>query len=207
MGAIVIVIETADAHAGAGVFNSGLGCDIGERAIAIVAVQVLAPEVIHYVKVGPAVAVEVSPAAAEAVAGVVAVETGLGGNVVESAVAAVAHQEVGRAVFRVVIRAGIPVLASTLIVDVEAEINVEPAIAVVVGGSRAGEGSLRRRSKLKRVRPLAKFAAALIKKQKRPIGAHHDQVLTAVVIEIGEDGACRILQYSNSRSFGDVLEG
>ena len=85
-------------------------------------------------------------------------------------------------------------MTGALVVRVEAEINVEPAVAIVVRNGRAGEGSLRRIRELKRVGLLAKLAAAFIQKQQRAVGAHHDDVLAAIVVEVGEQRAGCVFQ-------------
>ena len=104
------------------------------------------------------------------------------------------------------IRRGIFVLPRALVIGVQAEVNVEPSIAVVVGNGRAGERSLRRVRELERVRLLPKLAAAFIQKQQRAVGAHHDHVLAAVVVEIGEQRAGRVFQDPQAGGFGDVFE-
>ena len=160
--AVVVVVEPGNAHPRADVFDRRLRSNVREGSVAIVAVEILSAKIIDHVEIGPAVAIVVAPSAAEAVARVVLVQAGLCGDVAERAVALVAHQKVGRAVLRIVIRRGIFVLPGALIVGVEAEVDVEPAVAVIVGSGRAGEGSLRRIRELERVGPLAKLASAFV---------------------------------------------
>ena len=50
--------------------------DVGEGAVAVVAVEILAAEIVHHVEIGPAVAIVITPGAAEAVTRVVAVQAG-----------------------------------------------------------------------------------------------------------------------------------
>src|SRR5690242_9394419 len=83
LAAIVVVVEPTDAHAGANVFDAGLRGHVGKRPIAIVAVEILTAEVVDHVKIGPPVAIVVTPSTAEAVAGIVLIHTGLGGYVAE----------------------------------------------------------------------------------------------------------------------------
>ena len=47
LGAVVVIVEPADAHAGPDVFDSGLWSDVGEGPVAIVAIQVLPAKVVH----------------------------------------------------------------------------------------------------------------------------------------------------------------
>src|SRR5208282_1324019 len=207
LGAVVVVIEPADAHASADVFNSSLRSDIGKGPIAVVAIQILPAKVVHHVEVGPAVAVVIAPSATKTVARVVPIKARLRGDVAETSVPVVAHHEVGWAVLRVVIRRGILVLVCALIINVEAKVNVQPAIAVIVGNGRSRESPLRRVGEFERVGPLTKLAAAFVQKQQWTTRAYNDQVLLAVVINVGKKRAGRILEDPGSRCFGDVLEG
>ena len=77
LGSIVVVIEPADTHAGADVFNLRLRSNVGKSSIAIVAIKILAAEVVHHVEIRPAVIVVIAPSAAKTVARVVAVEARL----------------------------------------------------------------------------------------------------------------------------------
>ncbi len=127
-------------------------------------------------------------------------------HIAERAVAAVAHQEVGRTILRIVIGRGIPVLACALVEGVEAEIDVEPSIAIVVSDGRPSEGSLRRVGKVKCVWPFPEFATALIDKQQGAIRADHDHVLAPVIIEVGEQGAGGVFQNTEAGMLGDVFK-
>ncbi len=124
--AVVVVVEAADAHASADVFNSSLRGDVGEGAVTVVAVEILAAKIVDDVKIGPAIAVEVGPATAKTVAGIVLVKPGLSGHVTKRTVALVAHHEVRRTVVGVVVRRRILILVRSLVIDVEAEVDVEP---------------------------------------------------------------------------------
>ena len=186
--AVVVVIEPADTHPRADIFRASPGRDVGERSVAIVAIQIFSPEIVHDVEVRPAVAVEVAPTAAEAITRVVLVETRLLGNVAKRTVAVVAQHEIGRPVLGRVIRTWIFVLIRALVIGVKAEINIEPAIAIVIGGRRACESSLWRIRELKGIRLEAKFAPALVEEQERTGGADDNQILTAVVVEVRENG-------------------
>ena len=79
--AVVVVVEGAYAHSCANVFDACLRGYVGKGAVAVVAVEVLAAEVVDDVEVGPAIVIEVAPAAAEAIAGVVDAQTRFGGYV------------------------------------------------------------------------------------------------------------------------------
>ena len=184
--AVVVVVEPGNAHSRANVFDRRLRGNIGERSVAMVAVEILPAKIVDHVEIGPAIAVVIAPPAAKAVTRVVLVQARLCGDIAERAVALVAHQKVRRPVFGIVIGRRIFVLPGALVVGVQAEVNVEPSVAIVVRRGRAGEGSLGRIREPERVGLLAKLAAAFIQEQQRAIGAHHDDVLAAVVVEIGE---------------------
>ena len=206
LSAIVVVVQPANAHAGAHVFHARLCSHIGKRAVAVVAVQILPPEVVHDVEIGPAVTVVVAPTTAKAVTGVVLVETRFGGHVTERSVAVVAHQEVRRTVVGVEIRQGIFVLIGALIVDVQTEVDIEVAIAIVVGDRRSGEGSLRRLREMKCVRLLAKLSLPFVHVKHRAVGADDDQVLVATVAEIRKQRAGSVLEDAEPGDVRDVLE-
>ena len=74
----------------------------------------------------------------------------------------IAHQEIGWSVLRVIVRRRILVLVSTLVIDIEAEVNVQPSIAVIVGGGCACKRSQRRSGELKGIGLLAKLSAAFV---------------------------------------------
>src|SRR5207248_10596645 len=151
-------------------------------------------EVVHDVKVGPTVTVVISPTTAETVARVVPVEPGLGGPISKRAIAVIPHQEIRRTVFCVVVRQWVSILASALIVGIEAKIDVEPSVAIVVRDRGPGEGSLWRGSELKRIRLVPELAAAIVHKQDRTAGGHENDFLAAVVVVVGEQRAHRVVQ-------------
>ena len=161
---VIVVIKPAHTHPCADIIHANLSRNVGERPIAIIAVEVLPAEVIYDIKVGPAVLVVIAPSTAKTVSRVVLVQTRLCGNVAESPIAVVTHHEIRWAVLRVIIRRGIFVLVRALIIKVKAEINIQPAIAVIVSDGRPREGSLRRLCKLKSIRLLAKLATAFVEK-------------------------------------------
>src|SRR5438552_15005028 len=74
--AAVLGVEPAGAHAGAGVVCSALIRDGGESAVAVVAIEIAAAEVVCDVQVGCAVTVGVTPRRGKTVAVVSCVEAG-----------------------------------------------------------------------------------------------------------------------------------
>src|SRR5579863_212486 len=192
VGSVIVVVEPANAHARAHVFHASFGGNVGESSVTVIVIKIFAAEIVHHIKVWPAVAVVIIPGAAEAVAGIVLIEAGLRRNIAKRSVALVAHHEVRRTVFRGVVRDGILVLIRALVIGVETEINIQPAVAVIIGQGGAGESSLRWLREMKRVSLAPKPSAALIQEQQRAVGAHDDHVLAAVVIEIPKQRARRV---------------
>ena len=162
LDSVIVIIEPADRHARAHILNAGLRSDVGKSSVAVVAVEVLPPEVVHYIKIGPAVAVVVVPTAAKTVAGVVFVEACLRSDIEEGPVPIIAHHEVRRTVLGIMVRGGIFVLVRALVVEVEAEVDVQPTVAIVVGQGSTREGPLRRGGELKCVGLGAELAATFI---------------------------------------------
>ena len=95
-------------------------------------IQVVLPEVIHDVKVRPAVVIVVGPVAIKTVAVVVLVKTGSNGYVSESVIAVIAEQEIGRSILRIVVGRRVLILSEALVVAVKTKVHIEPSIAVVV---------------------------------------------------------------------------
>src|ERR1700739_1011027 len=162
LGTVIVVIEPGNPHSGADVLNSRLRSNIRESPVAVISVEILAAEIVRDIKIGPAVAVVITPSAAKTVTRVVLVEARFRSHVAESTVSVIPHHEIGRAILRIVIGNRILVLICSLVINVEAKINVQPSIAVIVGGSCTRKRSLRRIVELKRIRLLAKLSAALI---------------------------------------------
>src|SRR5579871_2636564 len=77
LGAIVVVIEAADAHSRAHIFDARLLRNVGECAVSVVPIKILSSEIVDDVQVGPTVAVVIAPAAAKTIASVVLIEAGL----------------------------------------------------------------------------------------------------------------------------------
>ena len=67
------------------------------------------------------------------------------------------------------------ILIESQIVAVQAEVNVETSVAVIVGDRCVREGSLRRRCKLEGIALERKFAVALIQKKQGPVAANDQQ--------------------------------
>src|SRR5207247_5151085 len=174
---IVVVVEPADAHAGAEIFNPGFPGNVGESAVTVVAIEVFPSKIVGHVEVGPAVVVVVCPSAGKAEAIVVLVETRLGGHVGEGAVAVVVEQEIRRAVLGVVIRRRISVAVESAVIAVKAKVDVEPAVAVVVGEGAPGKGSLRFLGELEGLRFQAQLTVPLVQEKERSSVGYNNKVL------------------------------
>src|SRR5215467_15247801 len=97
----------------------------------MVAIQVVPAKIIGHVQIGPAVIVRISPRAGKTVAIIVNVQAGSVGNIFEPPASGISKQKIRGPVARVEVRRWIAVLVESGVV-VEAEIDVQAAIAVVV---------------------------------------------------------------------------
>ena len=190
--AVVVVVEEGGAHASAVVEHAGLFGDVLEAdraaARAQVAIQVLDAEVVGDEQVRPAVLVVVGPRRGEVIAVVAGVEPGRLGGVDEAALAVVAEQDARRAVAGVVVRhrrAGL-FLAGAEEVGVDAEIDVEEAVAIVVGHRQAGEQALQRLVEGERAGDRRERALAVVDEQQRLRAGGQHQILIAVVVDVRE---------------------
>src|SRR5260370_14495691 len=113
---------------------------------------------------GSFVAVVVAPPAAKTVAGIVFVEARLHSDIAEGPVPVVAHHEVRRTILSTMVRRRVFVLVRTLVIEVEAEIDIQPAIAIAVSHGGPRESPLRRGGELKCVGLWAELAATFIQK-------------------------------------------
>ena len=206
LGAVLVEVGPANAHARTDVFNTCLRSHIRKGSIAIVTVKILTPEIIHHVKVGPSISVVIAPAAAETVTRVVLIKARLRSHVTERSVAVVPHHEIRRAILGVMIGDRIFVLIGALIINVETKINIQPAVAVIIGDGRAGECSLWNIGELKRSRFLAKCSAALVQEQERSARTHDYNILKPVIIEVCKERTRRIVEDPKARGFGDVFK-
>ena len=206
--AVVVVVEERRAHAGTVVEDAGLRRDVLEAdraaARAEVAIQVLDAEVVGDEQVGPAVLVVVGPRRGEVVAIVAGVEPGGLGGVDEAALAVVVEQHARRAVARVVVRhrrAGL-LLAGAEEVGIDAEIDVEEAVAIVVGHRQAGEDALQRRVEAERAGDRREAALAVVGEQQRLRAGGQHQILIAVVVDVGEQRLRGVVEDADAGAIG-----
>src|SRR5208283_862269 len=152
------------------------------------------------------ITVVIAPGAAETEACIVLIQARLPGYVVKCSVAVVAKHEIRRTILRVEIRHRIAVLIRSLVVGIKTEIDVQPAIPVIICDSGASESALRDVSKPKRVALQMEFCASLIKEQKRATRTNNDQILAAIIVNVGEQGASRVFQNPDSCSICNVFK-
>src|SRR5208283_5512834 len=126
--AVIVKISPSTTHPSADILDAGLLGHVGKGAVAIIAIEVFASEIVHDIQVGPMVTVVIAPGAAETEACIVLIQARLPGYVVKCSVAVVAKQEIRRTILRVEIRHRIAVLIRSLIVGIKTEIDVQPAI-------------------------------------------------------------------------------
>src|SRR5205085_2262089 len=155
---VIVEIQPAGAHAGADVIDTRFRRDGRKGSIAIVSVQIVAAEVIHDVQIRPAITVVVVPAAGKTVTIIFDVQPGSLSTVTKAAIAFVVEEEVWRTVARVKIRNGITILVESYVIRVQAEVDVQAAVAVIIRNGGAGECSGGRVLELEGVGPVRKFS-------------------------------------------------
>ena len=162
---------------------------VAETAV-VVAVEILAAEIVRYIEIGPAIAVVVAPGRREAEAVVVLDHAGFFCAVFKEAGAVgtqtVAKQKIRRAVLRVVVGRGIRVLRLALKIHVAAEVKIELAVAVEIGSRHAGESAARYGREPERV-PAQAEMRAFVQKQDRTAAAQHDQILAAGIAQVEKE--------------------
>ncbi len=121
--------------------------------------------------------------------------------------AVVVKEAVRRAVAGVVVGNWVVILVEAEIVHIEAEVDIQAAVAVVVGNGGVGEGSLGRAREAEGVAPKRESAIALVDEEQGAGGAHDEQILEAAIVEIGEESARGIVEDADTGFLGDVFEG
>src|SRR6185369_7075052 len=116
------------------------------------------------------------------------------------------EKAIGRSVARVVVRNRVVILIQTQVIHIEAEIDIEASIAVVVGHGGVGERSLWRSGKLERVPLQGKRSVALIEEEQGSGAAHNQQILPAPVQEIDKECACGAVEHANARLVSNVFK-
>jgi len=149
---VVVEIEPGSAHPRSDVFDACLCGDGGEFSSAIIAVQIVSSEVVGHVEVQKTITVVVAPGARKAVPVVVHIQPRRLSPVQKYCIPFVVEQKVRRAIARVKIRSGIVILVQAHVIAVQAEINVQQSVAIVVSDGGMCERPLRRASRTGRHR-------------------------------------------------------
>src|SRR5690349_2976449 len=113
------------------------------------------------------VRIEIAPSARKAVAIVISVESSPLGAIAKHRATFVMQQKIGRAIARIEIRSGIVILVEAEIVAVQAEIDVEPPVIVVVGDRCVCEGASRSGRELEGITLQRKVSLAIVQEEKR----------------------------------------
>src|ERR1700739_2558655 len=116
--AIIFKIEPGNAHSRAYIRDACFVCDIGKGAVAVVAIKILASEIVRDIKVWPRMIAGVAPAATETEAIVVLVQPGLLRHIAKSSITIIAQQKVWRTVSGVIVRHWIAILVGALVISV-----------------------------------------------------------------------------------------
>ena len=184
-----------------------LGRDVGEVPAAIVAIELRTAEVVDHEQIGLAVGVVVAPRAGKAVAIVLDVQAAGLSCFDESEIAFVVKEAVGRPVTRVVVGDRVVILIEPQVVHVGAEVEIEAAVAVVVGSGGVGECALRLLREAKCIALEGEGAVAAILKEQRAGSAQNEKVLQSVVAEVGEESAGGVVEDADAGLFSHVIEG
>jgi hypothetical protein len=98
------------------------------------------------------------------------------------------------------------VLAGAIEIGVDAEIQIEKAVPVVIGHGNRGERALQRAFETERVLDLREPPGAIVHEQHRTDAGREHEVLVAVVLDVGEERLRRVVQNPDPGTFRDVLE-
>ena len=98
------------------------------------------------------------------------------------------------------------VLVQAEIIAVEAEINIETPVAIIVREGGLCESSLRRLVELESIALEGESSISLVQKEQRPAAANHQEILEPFVLEVCKQCAGRGIQHADSRGLGDILE-
>src|ERR1035437_2671952 len=90
----------------------------------------------------------------------------------------------------IVIGNRVVILVQAEIVHIKAEVDIETAIAIVVGHRRMGECSLRGTGELEGIALKGEGAVALILEEQGAGATNYEKVLASFVIEVGKQGTC-----------------
>ena len=206
--AVRIVIQPGGAHAGPEIHHARFFGHIPE-VTAVIAIQILAPEIISDIQIRPAIAVVVAPGSRKAEPVIVVVHPAGGRYVFKVrrvVIQVIAEQKVGRPVARVVIWDRITILCFVLEEEVTAKIQVQATVPVVVRRGYAGEPSLRRRGEAECVRNLCKPAFAIVQEKQWLVISHQHQVLMPRIPQVHEECRGGIVQNVKAGSLGDVAK-
>ena len=209
---VVVVVEEGRAHPGAVIEDARRSGDVLEHDPAIpepeITVEILGPEVVRDQKVRPAVAVVVGPGGREVIAIVAGVETGPRRHIDEPPVAVVAKENARRAIARVVVRCWRSrlVFSGAEEIRVDADVQIEEAVAVVVRHRDRRQHPLQRPGELKCVGNAREVSLAIVDEEKKLRRGGQHEVFVAIVVDVGEERLRGVVEDSNSRGVGDVLE-
>ena len=219
---VAIVVADRDAHAGLWLAVLAVGAaardtDVGERAVAVVAVERARIGVVRDVQIGPAVVVEVERAHAEAVRAFRARDARALRDVLERAVAAIVIQRVPAAGESRRTAGDLDpfVAAETRLrrrrggeveIDVVGDEEVEPSVAIVVEERAAGSPARARVRQTRAPRDIFKRAVGAIVVQPVVSEVADEQIVVAVVVVVADARALPPAARRKPRFGCDVFE-
>ena len=101
---------------------------------------------------------------------------------------------------------GKPILVQALIVAVETEVKIEPAVAIIIGSGNGSKCSLGRLCKRKRIGLQTKGSILLIEEEQRSFGTDDQQILVTIIVQVGEERAGSRIEDRNPGHFGDIFK-
>src|SRR5436305_6162890 len=196
--AIIVIINIRSAHSRAIGKGVALDGDVRESGIAVVAVKGLAPEVVHYIKIGVAIIIEVSPHCAQAQS--FFADTCLLSDVGKSAVPVVVVKLVGFSIAS--IKSGGDIFAR---VKISADIQIEKSIIVVIGPCGYGGAAVFANARL--LCNVADGAIAIVVEQLVGLeGAAYEKVFMSIVVVVGEYSHAYTIQASEASLFCHIFK-
>ena len=140
-----------------------------------------------------------APYAGEAEPIVFDIEAGSGGAIFEDAIAFIVEEKIRRPIASVKIGDRVVVLIESQIVGVEAKIDVQTSVPIVVGDGGMREGAGRWIGKSEGIRLKQEFSVTLVSEEQRTAGADDEKILVPAIFEIGEQRARRAVEYPDAR--------
>src|ERR1700751_2935674 len=183
-----------------------LAGDCSECAVAIVAIQIAAPEIVGNVKIWKTARTGFTPGTGEAVAIILCMQTGRFGPVDKDCIPLIMEKEICRTIPRIEIRHRVVILVQSQVVAIHAEIDVQASVTVIVCDRSVRKCSFGRMRKLEGISLNRECAIPLIEEQQWAAAAYHQEILQTSVPKVGEERAGSVVQHADACLFGDIFK-